>query len=142
MSLAAVKPYFRTKLKTLGHTEWTDAFNFENIPSTVLDKCFHLEFGNFEPGQQNNNAIEFEQKCIVRMFTKGFVNTATAMDTAITRVEAFIIVALGRSRLTTTGIKNVKMTSMTFEPIAESNDNVVMARMEFDLQIILDPSGS
>lgn len=143
MSLAAVLPYFRLILvSSMSHTEWKDAFNFENIPGTVLDKAFHLEFGNLDPGQQNQNAIEFEQKCIVRLFAKGGVDTTATRDRAIARAQELIQYALGRRRLTTTGIKNVKLSGLTFEPFADSNDNIVMARAEFDLQLILDPSGS
>ncbi len=140
MSLAKVLPYFREVFKEQGHKEWTDAFNFEAIPSTIIDGSFHMELAPLDNLQQNQSAIEFEQKVTIRLFVKGFRENNVGRDKAIGLAETIIKQSLKSSRrLNAGGIKNVKLGTLSFEPFGESNDNIILARMEFVTFVILDP---
>lgn len=139
MSLASVIPYFQTVMNELGHTEWTDAFNFENIPSTVIDRAYHLTLESGTGIKQNQNDIETQQPISVRLFVKGFRDPAEGRDRAVGYVEDVIQKALSASRRLTGGLKNVQLQNMSYQAFGDTNDNIVMATLNFNTLVLLDP---
>lgn len=141
MSLEQVRPYFRTVMNNLGYTEWTDGFNWQNIPSTVVDGSYHMELLEASGLKQNQNDIEIEQPIVVRLFVKGFRDPAAGIDLSMEKLVGIIKEALKSSQRTLgTYLKNVKFVSASPEPFGESNDNMVMMRMQFDTLVILAPN--
>lgn len=132
MSFSLVRPYFRTNLRALGFTEWTDAFNFENIPSTRLEKAFHIENPSgsrrdvYDPTSQ-----DIELDVTIRTFRKGFKDPAQAVDSAIADLEAILTRVLASDRRLGTGIKNVVYNNHTITPLADTNDNVAVLEINF-----------
>lgn len=139
MSMTAVRAYHRSRAQAIGLTEWLDGFNFSNIPSNIIDKSFHLEMGVATALKLNQTDQEIEYPITVRMFIKGFRDPASGIDTAIQYSEDLIKQAVNSvNRLTqTTGIKNVIFETLSIDPIADSNDNLVVASCVFRTLVIL-----
>jgi hypothetical protein len=78
MTLGGLRAFFRTRLDGLGYTEWTDGFNIENIPSTVLDMSYHLAVGDIRSGPANQLLHVFDYPLTVSIFLKGFRDPAEA----------------------------------------------------------------
>lgn len=139
MSMTSCKDYFRTQANAIGLREWKDGFSFENIPSNLFDKAYHLEAGPGVGVKLNQNDQEINFQIIVRIFVKGFRDPASGIDTAISLSEDLITEALDPAkRLTqTTGIKQVTFESINFEPPLGDNDNLVIASVQFRVLTIL-----
>lgn len=139
MSMTAVRSYHRSRAQALGLVEWKDGFNFSNIPANIINKSFHLEMGVATARKLNQTDQELEYPVTVRVFIKGYRDPASGIDSAIQYAEDLIKQEVTSvNRLTqTTGIKNVVFETLSIDPIAESNDNLVVASIVFRALVIL-----
>ncbi len=140
MSITNVIPYFRSILKGLGHKEWEDAFNNDNIPSTILNNAFHLRLGDGTPIKQNMHLIEMEQPIKVSLFLKGYLKPALGRDNAVKACEAVMKKALNAETRTSefVGIKNVLFSGFRVGELAIENDNVIRAEIDFNCVVYLE----
>lgn len=139
MSIAAVLPYFRTRINGLGHKEWRDALNFENIPETILDRAYHLDFNPTLGNGRNHTALDLNQDVTVRLFAKGYTDTSATRDRLISLAQE-VICDIIDPRNSTIGpaVKNVEFSSMNIIPIDGSNDNTMYAEMNFSVRTFLE----
>lgn len=139
MSLSTVRPYFRARCKAIGLTEWVDGFNFQNIPSNIIDKSFHMEMGSAGGERLNMSDQEITWPVTVRIFIKGFRNPAAAIDSAAVLTDSLVKESCKVSnRGTQASIKNVFFESMTVSPVDDTNDNLVVASVTFRTLVILN----
>lgn len=125
-----VRAYLRARAIAVGLHEWTDAFNVDNIPSTVIDKSFHLTMGVAEGIQRNQRDQEIEYPVEIRIAVKGFRSPADGVDQALAFAEALVVEALDPpNSLTQTRIKTVFFQALAVDPVAQSNDNLVVATL-------------
>ena len=107
MSLANVLPLFRTRLDGLGYSEWDDAFNVENIPSTILDKSYHLDIGLVTGGGIPHRAQNAEMPVTARIFLKGYRDMKTSKDNAVSESQTILCDILATSVRLDTNVKNI-----------------------------------
>lgn len=141
MSYSEVKPYFRARIRTVDSelTEWSDGFNFENIPSTNLDGAYHIEWGPFANVKQNQDCLDTSGTATIRIFSKGFRDPQSGIDSAISKGESIIKECLKASnRALQPGIKNVKLLNFAVDPLAASNDNSIRTTISFDLTLVIN----
>jgi hypothetical protein len=131
MSITAVLPFFRARLDSLDYTEHEDALNFENIPQTILNEKYHLEVGPILSGPANQLDHDFEYPVTVRVFLRGFVDTNSLRDDAISRAELILEEILKPSNRLGTTIKDVVPNNVEILPIAASNDNDMILQLDF-----------
>jgi hypothetical protein len=136
----ATRIYFRHRANSIGLKEWKDGFNFDNIPANILDKSYHIESGPVVGIKLNMNDQELNAQVNVRVFQKGFRDPASAIDSCLQLSENFIKeCVVPKNRLTgSNGIKNVVFENLSIEQIAATNDNAVIANMQFRVFVILD----
>jgi len=135
MSLSAVRTYFRDRLDSLDYNEWTDGFNFDNIPETISTDTYHLTTGVISVERSNHLVNRFTYPVTIRVFFLGYNNPAEAIDTAISASEDILADILSPANRLGTSIKDVFPSTITVEPRAESNDNSVILVMEFNADI-------
>lgn len=142
MSLTAVRPFFRSVLNGQGYQEWVDAFNVENIPSTLLTKgAYHIESNEVVGVKLNQSDQELEMRISVSMYFKGYRNPSEAVDSAINKIQNFLKELLKPSNRIgqyDDGIKNVTFNDYALEPINISNDNIVKASVNFTVFVIIE----
>jgi hypothetical protein len=142
MSLTAVRPFFRSVLNSQGYQEWVDAFNIENIPSTVLTKgAYHIESNEVTGVKLNQADQELEMRVRINMFFKGYRNPSEAVDSAINKIQTFLKELLkptNRIGQYEDGIKNVVFNDYGLESLNISNDNVVKASVNFTVFVIIE----
>jgi hypothetical protein len=141
MSLSVVRPFFRSVLNSQGYTEWTDGFNSENIPSTILDKSYHIETFNFTGLRLNQLDQEIETDVTVSLFFKGYRDSSNAIDVSIQKVEDFIKEVLKPSSRVgqfANGIKNITLQGFSLEPKDATNDSLVKASVNFSVFVIIE----
>lgn len=146
MSFTRLRPYFNECLALADSEfhEWEDAFNLENIPSTILDKAYHLDFGPATADAQNQTCLPYNWPVTISFFLKGYRSPKDAVDTALIKSEAILKECLRHSKRLTdlavnnSRIVNVKSASTRIEPLDQSNDNVVKVTMDFSVTVFIE----
>lgn len=136
--ISSVKPYARARLDALGYREWIDGFNFENIPPTLFDEAYHIELGQGRGLQNNQDHQIIEMPFTVRLFLRGFLQPRDRIDEATVIADSIIASFIAPlNRLTQTpSLKNIRFDSVIIEPLAASNDNSLIVRLEFAALLI------
>ncbi len=139
MSLNAVRPYFRARLNALGYREWSDGFNFENVPENIIDKSYHLDANEITNVALHQVDLEVEHQVITRVWFKGFKTPKEALDRTMERVEDIIVEVLNpTNRLTgATGLRNVEFVNVSISPLADSNDNTIQAALTWNTKVFI-----
>jgi hypothetical protein len=140
MSWTSIRTYFNARCEEQGLSEWADAFNTDDIPSTSLDQVYHVQFGDFTGEGQNQSAVETLVNVTVQFFIKGFATPKDAVDSAISNAQSIVKASLLEGNRLSQPFKNVLFTNMAIEPFAESNDNIARARLQFTVRAVLDPA--
>ncbi len=141
MSFTSLKPYFRARMKALNFAEHTDAFNVDNIPSTKIDKAFHIELLPASYQGTAHVALAFKAQVRIKAYAKGYKTPAEAVDKCQEWADSIVKECCkSTNRLTqTTGLKNVLPTSVDTQALNQTNDNVAYLELTFDATIFLDP---
>lgn len=140
MSFAAIRPYFNARMLAVDpdFREWEDAFNVDNIPSTMFDKAWHLEFSPSTFGQANQACLTFLVPVSLKVFLKGYRSPKDAVDKALSLAESIVKEASGPSnRLNQPLIKNVLPNLVDVRKLSETNDNSVVLEISFNCLIII-----
>ncbi len=136
--ISDVKTYARTLMRGLSYVEWTDGFNFEDIPNTLLNSRFHVELGDASSKSINNDNDEILMPLTVRSFLQATGDPKKLIDQGALKGDTIITSFLKASNRTLqTGIKNVLFRSMKVLPLASSNDNGVIIEVRFDVLVIV-----
>lgn len=138
MSLTAVRSYFRSRMDGLGFTEWTDGFEFEEIPETVIDRTYHLTSEAISLNSATQTVNDLNYPVTVRLYLKGFRNPATAIDDSIFEGERIVCDVTKVENANAEGVKDVQVVSLEPIPKDETNDNIVLLVMVFNARVILD----
>lgn len=139
MSLTAARSYLRARAEAINLREWKDGFNFSNIPANLINKSFHIETGPAIGIKLNQSDQEINFSQTVRIFTKGYRDPASGIDSAISVAEDYIKECVkATNRVTqTTGIKNVVFENVSFDANSASNDNLIVASLTFRIFTVL-----
>lgn len=129
--------YCRDRLTSLGLAEWTDAFNSENIPRTLLDDTFHIEIGTVSRKFEHHDNIEINVPLTIRTFGRSFVDTGEGRDNAISLADTIIDEFVkAENRLNDTDIKTIQFDNMNLNALNESNDNSLVLVLDFTALIV------
>lgn len=138
MSFSLVTPYFEGKMESLGWTLWPEPFNFENIPSDLLDHSFQIETGDIVGEGQNMTVLETRTDVVIRAFRKGFTSPKDVKEELIDEVQKMLCSILSHGSRLTAGIKNVEFQSMALTPLNLDNDNAMIATLTFRARVLLN----
>jgi hypothetical protein len=140
MSFEDIGPYFRARIKEAGSFKEIDKPFDQSIPSTILDKSWTLVFDRITGN--NRNMIDFHMvaSIYINLYRKGYALESRAREEAAKDAEIIMKKCMAVSQANTQeAIKNVTMRSIALEPIP-SNDNTVVARINFDVSIRINPN--
>lgn len=136
MSLSLVRSFLRDRMNGLGYVEWTDAFSTENIPSTILDKTYHILSPSADGRAINMHDLPIDFSQELSIFRRGFRNPAEAVDGVIADLED-IICDLFDPEQRFDGHLNIVLGGFTIEPLGDDNDNSVKATLNLSVQVTL-----
>jgi len=137
MALVDVLPYFRTHLDALGHKEWEDALNFDNIPENILDRVFHLEIGTASVAGTNQGDNLVDVPITVRLFLLGEDDTLEVRDRALEFGDEILESILSFDKLIDSGLTKVLFSDVGIEPKAASNDNSMILILNFTASTVI-----
>lgn len=133
MSFTLVKPYFRTACEAVSLRKHPDPFNENNIPSTIIDYSYQLNFNSPASLRKfNQNDLELDCPIEVIFYVKGYRDPDLGQDQALAKAEELILQAETAALRLGTCIKNVIFQTMRTEQLATSNDNVIRVRLTFN----------
>ena len=143
MSFSGAKVYARGRMtEDLGYEEWSDGFNFENIPRTMQNRAYHLELGEASDSKMNQDNLTGIVPLRVRLLLAGFKDPKTKIDDATIIAESVVDEFLDPINRLTQGASNGgKITNIFFRnksvtPYGASNDNLMWAVLNFEFQFI------
>lgn len=136
-SIAAIRPYFRTRIDALGYTEWKDGLNIENIPSNILNQSYHMSVVSTDPIAQNQADLDTENQITINFFFKGYRYPALAIDTALSSSETILLDVLKAENRIGDDLINVRLISLNHFELDDSNDNAIRTEMIFSCRVVL-----
>lgn len=140
MSFTDLRPYFQKRMKTVDpdFKEWADAFNIENIPSTILDKSWHIEFGPFSYIGTAHTCLHFSCPVRIQVFFKGYRDPQKGVDYGLKNAHAIVKeVCNPLYRLNQAKIKNVLPNLIDIRELAQGNDNCAVLELTFDCEFVV-----
>lgn len=138
MAWTDVKPFFHTVMESKDFSLWGDGFAEDNIPSNILDHSYHLRVGRISGTTANQYDVESRMPVTISFFVKGYADPDAAIDSAIAEAEMVVTEIMRPSNRTNTdGIHNISFIGMDISPLAASNDNAILAAIEFDVRVVL-----
>jgi hypothetical protein len=140
MSFSDVYIYFRDKVNTAGPFKEIEKPFDQSIPSSIIDRSYSIVFERMSG--VNRNMVDFQ--CLfsvyVNLYKKGFINELKTREAALADSEIIIKNCMKVVNANTQlSIKNVKIRTIDIAPIG-SNDNSVVSRMNFDVNLRFDPN--
>jgi len=138
MSLRNIYPYFRVRFKALGYEEWPDAFNRDNIPSTIINKSFHILTPNILGGTINQNHQNTSTTVSIQFVIKGYKEPTEAKEKAMWEIEK-IVKSVCKIANRTSTLLNVVFQGAVMNPLNSTDDNQVLVDMEFTAEVVLGP---
>jgi len=132
VSITKVLPYFRDCLCSIGLEEWTAEVTSDEPPNTTVDRNFR----NILAEAVNHTSFEYRVPVTVILYAKTFRSQIEGVDCLIEKVEeanCCLLDLVKRYQAEQNNIKAVVPTSVSFEPISVTNDNVLKAVMDFEV---------
>lgn len=142
MSFSTIRPYFQERMSVIDTElkEWEDAFNVDNIPATILDKSWHLDFSPFSYNTGGaHTCLSFECPITLSVFFKGYRNPVEAVDMALLFADAILKECTKPvQRLNQPKIKNVLPGNISVRELSDSNDNAAVLEIQFFCEVIVE----
>ena len=130
--------YIESVADSKGFDLWPDGFAFDNIPSNLLDRAYHITVTDLSGISQNQSDQETEVDMELRLFFKGFSNPRDAILTAVEETQGVVQLAVdAKTRISDSGILNMTFNSATVEPLGATNDNSVVVVASFRARVVL-----
>lgn len=127
-------------MNSLGYKEWTDGFNFDNIPSTLLsrkERMYHIETPTSGRSDSYDMASQdIDQDVVVRVFFKGYRDAASAIDAAMAAKDTILGDVLNAANRTSV-LQNVFYNNGQIIPLNDTNDNAAILELNFIGRIVL-----
>lgn len=132
-----VKPFFRTRLSSLGYTkEHTDGFNRDNIPSTLMHNTYFIELTSISGTKLDHDCQHTDVGVRVNIFRNGYRKPREAIDTALVDAQTIVADFVKISNVNHPSIYNVVFDSLSIVPIDDSNDNSLIIEIELRAVVI------
>lgn len=146
MSISSIRTYIRTVMSTVDadHKEWTDGFNFENIPQNIIHKSWHLTFNPTSPISTNQNCFKIDYPVTLNVFLLGGRDMSEVIDSANTLGQSIYQECLDHSNrlgitaTSTAKIINIVPSVMSINPYGQDNDNTVRLQLDFIFEIYIE----
>lgn len=133
MSLGKARLKLIEDMTRLGYTQIDDAFDFQNVGNTRLEKAFHIEQGPIESQEFNQSTVTFSNSQTIRFWEKGKKKTNRLIDEALLSVDSALASIMSIENRVDE-VVDIKIRSVDFERHSEDNDDIVRVVMVFDIE--------
>lgn len=142
VSYSKVRKYIDSVIAT-NHPDmrkWNDVFNIENIPSSLIDNGYHVNYSAQSISRQQRT-IETNLTATINFFFKGYNSPTEKMDLSMDKVltisrDLSSLESIGNFRVTDDyPIQYCNPTSQVANPL-DTNDNLIIITLELELLVI------
>lgn len=129
--ISTVRADFLALIKEIIPTakEWKDAFNFENIPSTIFNNSVHISY-SVDSVEKGQTTITDSINVVVRLFFSGNRNPQEALDSAM---DTSHLVRLNCISISNKPEGYLSIDSVSIIPEAlDTNDNKMIVTLTFN----------
>ena len=137
MNWSDVRDYFIAAIAVADSDlrEWRDAFNTENVPSTLLDTYYQLTFNGVFATPNQGGWVEDTINLTVNIWKNGCDEPVDALDLLLDKALCIRKESINPQFVETFGFKGVvENVSVTPFPIDETNDNIIKVELEFNIR--------
>lgn len=136
--ISGARAYARSRLNAMGLKEWTDGFNWKNIPKSRLDEYYIIELGTVFGVQNNQDNQDMDVEFTIHLFKSPTRDPRALIDSAVSLGDTVIADFLAAGNRTTQAeIKNVRFNTLTIDPLDNSNDNGLEIKIAFMAHVII-----
>lgn len=137
MNLSQARTYIKNQIALHDSSlkEWKDTFNRDNVPSSMVDNHYHISFGSLTSAQRENY-VEDNWTTVVTIWKRGFTNPVNAFDAIMDTANCIRMSIIQPEADTLENILSVESVSIEPEPIDDTNDNIIMVSLEFNMRLI------
>lgn len=140
MVFSKVKNIVKDEMISLGFSWWSDSFNFENVPSTLIDKSFHIDLdGEVRQEEKDPRGSVFALPYKISFVIKGFRDVDQGHSLALDSGEKIIKHFLSsQNELKEKGIININLDQgLVLSAKNPSNDNLILGELTLLLRVML-----
>ena len=131
MSLADVRPFFRSRLNALGYKEHSDAFDDNNRPKNLLEKLYRIESGPLNGGPANQSVHTFDFDVTIQVTLRGGRDNVSLVDRGFVVAEEILADVLQVEVRNGTNIKDIIPGSISIAPFDVTDDNDCILSLGF-----------
>jgi len=138
LSISQVRTYFNDRVQEVDANlkAWDDAFNIDNVPESLIDTYYHVQYDNIATSTNNDISFEDSVSVVVTLWKKGFRDPISAYDELNDQALCIRLNCLQPSKINATdNIKQVESVSVISEPIEGSNDNIIRISLAFNARL-------
>lgn len=141
MSFQDLRPYFKGRIAAADSdfTEWTDPFPEDNIPASLMNKSYHINYGDFllDPNPQNG-AFVYSGVVTINFYFKAYDDPQGAIDSIWRKAETIIQECCRHAqRLSQSNIKGLLAQNVSLSPLGSTNDDVIRLTVVFNCKLIV-----
>lgn len=138
MSLGAIRTYFNQRITSVDSnlSEWTDAFNLENVPSTLLESKYHIGLGPSSSASGIDFHIRDDFTVNVTLWKRGLNNVPNAVDELLDEANCIRTDIINPRNIEdfNQDILKISAIGIEIEEIQASNDDVVQVQIIFEVR--------
>jgi hypothetical protein len=138
MSVSQVRTYFNDRVREVDSNlkVWDDAFNIDNVPESLIDTYYHVQYNSVGVSTNNDVSIEDSVSVVITLWKKGFRDPIEAYDSINDLGLCIRLNCLQPAKIALTdNIRQVESVSVLSEPIEGSNDNIIKLSLEFNARL-------
>ncbi len=137
--ISSVRDYFKVIMKELGLEEWRKSLEADNIPKTLVKEVYHLRTDAINGVKQNQRAIEADYQVTVSFLKKGLRDEASGYEQGELLLQSLLRLAMSPAKRNANPlIQRVRFDQALPQAIGQSNDNLILYRVQFTVSVILD----
>lgn len=128
MSFSTPRTNIIAIMESIEFVQVKDAFDFENVASTNIEKGFHLEQGTITPEAVNMQTTAVSNTMTLRFWEKARRNTADAVTDHLIQLDTIMNNILDISNKTN-NVRNILFDEFTPVPHSEKNDDIIRGEL-------------
>jgi len=141
--ISFVRDYISTQIVSVDPRleQWTDAFNIENIPSTIYDNAYHI-FYSVPTMDKEQGLVDLSISSTITLFFKANRDVQTIFDTAMDTGNSVAIALMNVHNIqeynTVNDLQNYIISvdvNSVLPTNPDSNDNRVIITLDADINI-------
>lgn len=132
-----IRDYIKARLNDVDSnlSEWTDVFNIENIPETIIDNSYHIKFGSIDI-DRIDGVLSYETQIEINLFKKGYRNVQDAHDSILDKSVLVNLCLSDVAKFNSTFVRDYTPDGIDSD-FFTTNDNLIIIKLSGKITTML-----